>query len=81
MAGGAGRPGRGSGAAARSPVRAMGSPPRSPMPGYLLNGVSAVSAASAWAAGMSAEAALHVARWDGQNWQPVPAPGTGDFSP
>ena len=50
------------------------------MLGDQLNGVAAVSAASAWAAGTTNQITLHLIRWDGKSWQPVPTPGGGYFN-
>ena len=62
-------------ATAGAPVRQVG-----PALGYRLNGVAALSAASAWAAGLTNQGRLHVIRWDGRAWRQVPAPGGGDFN-
>jgi hypothetical protein len=40
--------------------------------GDQLNGVVAVSAASAWAPGTTNRITLHLICWDGKSWQPVP---------
>ena len=49
------------------------------MLGYRLNGVAALSAASAWAVGLSNQGTIHPIRWDGRTWQRVPASGGGDL--
>src|SRR5262249_45116290 len=78
--------GAGGGGWARSPtaaagpsVQAVGSPPASPVLGYRLNAVAALSAASAWAVGLSNQGTIHPIRWDGRSWQRVPAPAGGDL--
>src|SRR5262249_39193885 len=78
--------GAGGGGWARSPtaaagpsVQAVGSPPASPVLGYRLNAVAALSAASAWAVGLSNQGTIHPIRWDGRSWQRVLAPAGGDL--
>src|SRR6516164_6292136 len=67
-------PGRTAAAAAPS-ATAAGTLPPSPVLGYQLNGVAAVSATSAWAVGTTNRITLHVIRWDGRAWQRVRLPG------
>src|SRR5262252_5380164 len=80
VAGANGGPRRSPAAAGGSVVRAVSSPPPSPVLGYQLNGVAAVSAASAWAVGTTNRITGQVIRWDGEDWQRVPAPGAGYFN-
>ena len=77
MAGVHGGPGRNTAAAAGPSGTAVGSPPPSPVLGYQLNGVAAVSATSAWVVGTTNRLTPHVIRWDGRAWQRVPVPGAG----
>src|SRR5215471_12554368 len=76
-------PGRHGAAVAGSPVRALRGAAPSPVLGFRLNGITALSAASAWAVGASDQGPLrlirHVVRWDGRAWRVVPAPGGGDL--
>src|SRR5262249_27867054 len=74
-AGAGGGPGGSPAAAAGPSVQGGGSPPPSPVLGYRLNAVAALSAASAWAVGLSNQGTIHPIRWDGRNWQRVPASG------
>src|SRR5215468_3655996 len=74
-----GGPSRSAAAAAGPSVQAVGNPPRSPVLGYRLNAVAALSAASAWAVGLSNQGTIHPIRWDGRIWQRVPASGDGDL--
>src|SRR5215475_7312917 len=72
VTGAGGGPGRSATAAGPS-VQAVGSPPPSPLLGYRLNAVAALSAASAWAVGLSSQGTIHPIRWDGRSWHRVPA--------
>src|SRR5262249_61121433 len=76
--------GGGGAARARSPPapagpsgRAAGGP--SLVLGSRLNAVAALSAASAWAVGLSSQGTIHPIRWDGRSWHRVPASGGGDL--
>jgi len=77
--GAAGGPGRSTAAAATPALQASGSPQPSTVLGDQLNGVAAVSAANAWAAGTTNRIALHLICWDGKSWQRVPTAGGGYF--
>src|SRR5215469_5645576 len=63
--------------AAGPTVQAVGSPPPSPVLGYQLNGVAAISATSAWAAGSTDRITVHMIGWDGRTWRRVPIHGPG----
>ena len=66
VAGANGGPRQSPAAPVGSVVPTLGSPSPSPVLGYQLNGVAAVSAASAWAVGTTNRITGHVIRWDGQ---------------
>src|SRR5215831_15699706 len=77
VTGASGAPGRSPAASAGLSVRAAGGP--SLVLGYRLNAVAALSAASAWAVGLSSQGIVHPIRWDGRSWQRVPVSGDGDL--